>query len=103
MSDPIKVDPHRDSATGTVYHVKVQLVFEGVVRYQVFLRKPEKRLVSFKNCFRGLEKFNEEFYGERGERIGPDNGINLRKYRSEIGNRVWAIIREGEKKMESCV
>lgn len=98
MNDPIRVFPKRDPRTGEVYHVRFELVFDEVRRYEVCLQKPRKVVkLSFKDHFGGgLRKFSEQFYGERGESIASDNGIDLRNYRKKMIAQAWAIIKEGE-------
>lgn len=103
MNDPIRVFPKRDPRTGEVYHVRFELVFDGIKRYEVCLQKPRKVVkLRFKDHFGGgLRKFSEQFYGERGEPTSSDNGIDFYLYRKKMIAQSWAIIKEGEKKTSS--
>lgn len=89
--DPIKVYPHRDERTGRVHHVKVCLVFDEVVRFEVYLRQPLGGAKP-KKSWGGLEVYNERFFGERGEPIPAWDGMKYRPYIGRIVRRVWAIM-----------
>lgn len=98
---PIRVHPYRDQLSGKVFHVRVSLVWDDIRRFEVCLRKPlggvfQKK--SRRNSWRGLESFNEQYFGEQGGPVPADNGVAIEKYRREIIATVWAIIREGEQK-----
>ena len=93
---PIVVNPHRDSLTRKVFHVRISLVWDGVRRFEVCLRQPFNRATQQKftrNSWGGLEAFNERYFGERGEPVSADNGVAIDRYRRGIILRAWAIIR----------